>query len=117
MQDTEYGKDVRGKKGSRDSRQRAAGPVRQQVERAREKWTDVERRIRQRMRIFPQKLRGAITARTRQEQEIDESDLRLPPGGSEPLHDPEAERTQRKPIVSVHGRDVEEAESEHPRAS
>jgi hypothetical protein len=116
MQDTEYGKDVRGKKGSRDNRQRAAGPVRQQVERAREKWTDVERRIRQRMRIFPQKLRGAITARTRQEREIDESDLRLPPGGSEPLHDPEAE-PGRKPIVSIHGRDVEEPDSEQPLAS
>ncbi len=117
MQDTEHGKNGRGEKDSPDERKRAAGPVRQQVERAREKWTDVERRIRQRMRIFPQKLRGAITARARQELEIDESDLRLPPGGSEPLHDPEAERSQRKPIVSIHGRDVEDSESKHPRAS
>jgi hypothetical protein len=69
------------------------------------------------MRIFPQKLRGVMTARARQVREIDESDLRLPPGGSEPLHDPETDQTQRKPTVSIHGRDVEDDESKHPRAS
>jgi hypothetical protein len=100
-----------------DDRQRAAGPLRQQVERAREKWVDVERRIRQRMRIYPQKLRNMIGARARQEREIDESDLRLPPGGSEPSHDPEMDQTQRKAIVSIHGRDLKETESEHPLAS
>jgi hypothetical protein len=106
-----------GKKDSRDDRTRTPGPVRQQVERAREKWTDVERRIRQRMRIFPRRLRGPMTTRAQQEREIDESDLRLPPGGSEPLHDPEAEQPPRKPIVSIHGRDVEDDESKHPLAS
>ena len=117
MQNTECGKDERGKKDMRDDRQRVVGPVGQQMERVREKWVDVERRIRQRMRIFPQKLRRVISARARQEREIDESDVRLPPGGSEPLHDPETDPAPRKPIVSVHGRDVEEADSEHPLAS
>jgi hypothetical protein len=111
MQNSECGNNPR------NDRQRAAGPLRQQVQRAREKWVDVERRIRQRMRIFPQKLRGAMNARSRQEREIDESDLRLPPGGSEPSLDPETNQTQRRPIVSIHGRDLEESESEHPVAS
>jgi hypothetical protein len=95
----------------------AAGSVRRQVERAREKWVDVERRIRQRMRIYPQKLRGMITSRAVHGRDIDESDVRLPAGGSEPLSDPEMDQSRRKPIVSIHGRDLEETESEHPRAS
>jgi hypothetical protein len=96
---------------------RAADPARKRVDRVREKWMDVERRIRRRMRIFPQKLRGVITARARQERAIDESDVRLPPGGSESSPDPETDQGQRKPIVSVHGRDIEETESEYPLAS
>lgn len=112
MQEAGYGK-----KDSGNDRQRAAGPLRQRVERAREKWVDVERRIRQRMRIFPQKVRGVMNTRARQEREIDESDVRLPPGGSEPSRDPEMNQKQSKPIVSIHGRDLEETDSEHPPAS
>lgn len=106
-------------KESPNDEPRSAGSPRKRMDRVRDKWVDVERRIRQRMRIFPQKLRGVITARARQERAIDESDVRLPPGGSEPSRNPETDQNQRKPIVSVHGRDLEEeeTESEHPLAS
>jgi hypothetical protein len=105
-------------KNSRNhERHQAAGSVRKQVERAREKWVDVERRIRQRMRIYPTKLRGMITSRAGQGRDIDESDVRLPAGGSEPSRDPEMDQPRRKPIVSIHGRDLEETESELPLAS
>ena len=106
-------------KESPNDEPRSAGSPRKRMDRVRDKWVDVERSIRQRMRIFPQKLRGVITARARQEQAINESDARVPPGGSEPSRNPETEQSQRKPIVSVHGRDLEEeeTESEHPMAS
>ncbi len=40
------------------------GGVRQAIKRAREGFTDVERRMRQRMRVYPRKLRNLITRST-----------------------------------------------------
>lgn len=39
----------------RNAEKKGMSSVRKQVERAREEWNDMERRIRQRMRIYPQK--------------------------------------------------------------
>ena len=108
-----------------NEREKPARSVRQRMERAREKWVDVERRIRQRMRIYPQKLRGMITSRAERAREIDESELRLPPGGHASSPDPVADRPRRKPIVSIRGQeakeeakeDTDETESDHPLAS
>jgi hypothetical protein len=95
----------------RSAEQKSARAVRQGMARAREEWGDVERRIRQRMRIYPQKLlRKKSTLAGRSEGEL-QPDL---PVEAEP--DPET----RKPIVSVHGHDVVEEEIDpsidHPAA-
>jgi hypothetical protein len=87
--------------------------IRRRIDRAREEWADAERRIRQRMRIYPDRL---STSETDEDQQSDNAALRHPAGGEAAalLHDPEAGLAARKPIVSIHGRDVttEEAEDE-----
>ena len=79
------------------------GGVRQAIKRAREGFTDVERRMRQRMRVYPQKLRKLITRST------EESVL-----GFEPLGVSAIEMGQitpePRPIVSINGHDVDEKE-------
>jgi len=77
--------------------------TRRGVERIRQEWADVERRIRQRMRIYPQKLRVIVGYRREQERNIDESDLRLPAGGRAGSGD----SADRKAIVSINEKDVE----------
>jgi hypothetical protein len=89
---------------------KSIGPVRRSVARAKEEWADAERRIRQKMRVYPRKLRAMLASRAEQEREIDQSDARLPIGGQVSSPDPEAGSELPKPIVSVHGRDVEEEE-------
>lgn len=65
--------------------------IRRGVERAREEWADVERRIRQRMRIYPHKQQAAAAGgRTNLEQEV-------------PEHSSDE---QRRPIVSIRGQDL-----------
>jgi hypothetical protein len=66
--------------------------IRRGVDRAREEWADVERRIRQRMRIYPHKQRAAAAAvgRINLDQDFPE------PPSDEP----------RKPIISVRGQDL-----------
>jgi hypothetical protein len=91
---------------------KSTGSMRRRVERAKEEWADAERRIRQRMRVYPQKLRAMLASRAEQELEIDQSDTRLPVGGQTPSPDPEGGGESNKPIVSVHGRDVDEEEIE-----
>ena len=85
----------------RNAEQKGVSAVRRGMEKAREEWGDIERRIRQRMRVYPQKLK-AKGVRLEQEPEIAEQ--------------VEAEPTVRKPIVSIHGRDVREGELDHPAA-
>lgn len=67
----------------RQAEQKGVKAVRRSVERAREEWMDVERRIRQKMRVYPQKLH-----RMSPEAEIasvpDIMDEGIPAGISEP---------------------------------
>ena len=66
--------------------------IRRGVDRAREEWADVERRIRQRMRIYPHKQRASAAAvgRINLDQDIPEH----------PSDEP------RKPIISIRGQDL-----------
>ena len=66
--------------------------IRRGVDRAREEWADVERRIRQRMRIYPQK-QQAMAAGAGQ--------INLDQETSEDTPD-----QQRMPIVSIRGQDL-----------
>ena len=80
----------------RKAEEKSAMTIRRGVERAREEWADVERRIRQRMRIYPQKQRTMASA--------------VPSGQLNPEYDvPDSPRNsngQRKPIISIHGKDL-----------
>jgi hypothetical protein len=89
---------------------KSTGSMRRRVERAKEEWADAERRIRQRMRVYPKKLRAMLASRAEQELEIDQSDMRLPVGGQASSPDPEGGSDSSKPIVSIHSRDVDEEE-------
>jgi hypothetical protein len=83
----------------RKAEKRGATAIRRGVERAREEWTDVERRLRQRMRVYPQKSRAmAAAARPAGTPLVD----------LEEIPDRETNHTERKPIISVHGHDVQE---------
>jgi hypothetical protein len=77
----------------RKAEQKGSMSIRRGMERAREEWSDVERRIRQRMRIYPQKS-GAVAA-----AEMNET------------ASPDSNTSARKPIVSVHGHDLRETGS------
>lgn len=79
--------------------------VRKAVHRAHEEWTDAERRLRQRMRVYPQKLRNLI-ARSAEDpvQDFEKqavSTVKMGKITPEP-----------KPIVSINGEDVNEEEHE-----
>jgi hypothetical protein len=66
--------------------------IRRGVDRAREEWADVERRIRQRMRIYPHKQRAApaTVGRINLDQDF------LEHSSDEP----------RRPIVTIRGQDM-----------
>ena len=69
--------------------------IRRGVDRAREEWADAERRLRQRMRIYPQKQRAAATVPAGLiELEPDMPDM------------PVASDERRAPIISIHGQDL-----------
>lgn len=92
----------------RSAEQKGVNAVRLGMARAREEWGDVERRIRQRMRIYPQKLlkkKNVVVARTDVEPQPDV-----------PAPAPPELETQ-KPIVSIHGRDVADDEFDHHPAA
>ncbi|MGC2695370.1 MAG: hypothetical protein WA738_06220 [Candidatus Angelobacter sp.] len=85
----------------RKAEQKGAMTIRQGVERAREEWSDVERRIRQRMRIYPQKGRAMAAAAPQgggASMDLDEANIA----------NKQATESRQKPIVSIHGRDLEE---------
>ena len=86
-----------------DLQQKSTSFTRRGVERMRQEWADAERRIRQRMRIYPQKLRVMLGYRAEEERNVDESDLRLPAGGKAGS----AGFKDRKAIISIRGKDVE----------
>jgi hypothetical protein len=95
----------------RNAERKGAQALRRGMERAREEWEDVERRIRQRMRIYPQKLRNIQASGHEPEHEPDVVDQGIPAGLGGP-----AESEVRKPIVSVHGQDIHEEEADKDAA-
>jgi hypothetical protein len=81
----------------RKAEKKGATAIRRGMERAREEWADVERRLRQQMRIYPQKSRTMAAA--------------APHAGTPAIDldetaEQEANAAVKKPIVSVHGHDV-----------
>jgi hypothetical protein len=96
----------------RNAEQKSVKAVRRGMERAREEWGDMERRIRQRMRIYPQKLKNVAASCSEHEHEADIVDQGIPAGIGEP-----AESEPTKPIVSVHGRDVNEGDPDKSAAA
>jgi hypothetical protein len=78
----------------RKAEEKSVMSIRRGVERAREEWADVERRIRQRMRIYPQKQRAMAAAASAGQLNL-EQDVPDSPNSA-----------QRTPIVSVHGQDL-----------
>jgi hypothetical protein len=85
----------------RNAERKSLANVRRQMDRAREEWTDVERRIRQRMRVYPQKLRNKINTG-------------LDPGAGAPADARLAAAAAHgsKPIISINGQDVPEHDTE-----
>ena len=79
----------------RKAEEKGVMSIRRSMERARDEWSDVERRIRQRMRIYPHKQRAAAAGAGRMNLEPD-----VPDNSS-------ASGEQRKPIVSIHGQDLD----------
>lgn len=68
--------------------------IRRGMDRAREEWADVERRIRQRMRIYPQKQKAAAAG-------VGAGAINLDPDVPERSID-----EHRKPIISIRGQDL-----------
>jgi hypothetical protein len=66
--------------------------IRRGMDRAREEWADVERKIRQRMRIYPHKQQAVAGGAQRINLEQDA-----------PEHSSDEHRT---PIISIHGQDL-----------
>lgn len=90
----------------RSAEQKGADAVRRGMVRAREEWGDVERRIRQGMRIYPQKLKKKNALAVR-------SDIELKPDAPAQVS-PKLETQQA--IVSVHGHDVADDDLDPPAA-
>src|SRR5262245_57088305 len=84
--------------------EKTARSLRRGIDRAREEWADAERRIRQKMRIYPDKSAASSAGKKH-----DQSVVPPPCGGhaGEQLRDPEAPAA-RKTIISIHGRDLNE---------
>jgi hypothetical protein len=76
----------------REAEEKGVMRIRRGVDRAREEWADVERRIRQRMRIYPQKQKAAAAGAgpVNPDQDVPEH-----------LSD-----EPRKPIISIRGQDM-----------
>ena len=91
----------------RSAEQKGVKAVRRSMARAREEWVDVERRIRQRMRIYPQKVRKNVLVSVRSDVE---------PGPDIPAQEPLANTEVSKPIISIHGRDIKDEDTDRPAA-
>jgi hypothetical protein len=80
----------------------------QGIDHARKEWADAERRIRRKMRIYPDHSIYSNAAE-KEEPPVETASQRPPVGGraAEHLCDPEAS-IARKAIVSIRGRDLEE---------
>jgi hypothetical protein len=85
----------------RNAERKSMARVRRQMERAKDEWSDVERRLRQRMRIYPQKLRNKMKVADENEPEPATMDSGIAAATSAPAS---------QPIISVNGRDIPEQE-------
>lgn len=90
----------------RNAEKRSINSVRRQMEHAKQEWNDVERRIRQRMRLYPQKLRSRMAA-------ADPADAAV--ADTAPI-EPTIKPANPKPIISVNGQDIDEKELSNPAA-
>lgn len=90
----------------RNAEKRSINSVRRQMEHAKQEWNDVERRIRQRMRLYPQKLRSRMAA-------ADPADAAV--ADTAPI-EPIVKPANPKPIISVNGQDIDEKELSNPAA-
>ncbi|HET6934519.1 MAG TPA: hypothetical protein VFI72_06745 [Candidatus Angelobacter sp.] len=90
----------------RNAEKRSINSVRRQMEHAKQEWNDVERRIRQRMRLYPQKLRSRMAA-------ADPADAAV--ADTTPI-EPTMKPADPKPIISVNGQDIDEKELRNPAA-
>jgi len=81
----------------RKAEQKGATAIRRGMERAREEWVDAERRLRQRMRIYPQKPTAMAAAAPHSGTALVDLDETA---------DHNRNETTRKPIVSIDGHDV-----------
>ena len=88
----------------RNAERKSKEKMRRGMERAREEWTDVERRIRQRMRVYPHNLRKRSRVNADQDLELARRDAEAAKAAVLPAG---------KPIISVNGRDVPEDEIEN----
>jgi hypothetical protein len=79
------------------------GGVRQAIKNAREGFTDVERRMRQRMRVYPRKLRNLVTRST------EEPGLGFEAPSVSVIETGQI-TAEPRPIVSINGHDVDEKE-------
>jgi len=91
----------------RSAEEKGVKAVRRSMARAREEWVDVERRIRQRMRIYPQKVTKNVLVSVRSDVE---------PKPDIPAQEPLANTEVHKPIVSIHGSDVKDDDTDRPAA-
>ena len=87
----------------RTAERKSLASMRQKMDRAKQEWGDVERRIRQKMRVYPQKLRSRFVAghEAGPEQELVDSTK----AATVAEHGP-------RPIISINGADVPEHEIE-----
>jgi hypothetical protein len=95
----------------RNAEQKGMQTMRRGMDRVREEWGDLERRIRQRMRVYPQKLTKLNASASQHEPESDIIDQGIPAGITE------SESEREKPIVSIHGRDIDDEDLNKPAAA
>ena len=86
----------------RSAERKSLANVRRHMDRAKEEWEDVERRIRQRMRVYPQKLRNKINAGVEPGTDAASTNAKLAAAAAH----------GSKPIISINGQDVPERDME-----
>lgn len=91
----------------RNAEERGRATVRHGMERAREEWADAERRIRQRMRIYPQKLKK-LMVRSERDPETE---------AAHPAPAAEQGDVTKEPIISINGQDVSDPEIARKRSA
>ena len=91
----------------RSAEERSRAGMRHGMERAREEWTDAERRIRQKMRVYPQKLKNLIV------RSAPEPENEVPQAAAAAAS--ERGDSSQRPIVSINGEDVPAADLEKKR--